>query len=296
MFPSIIRLLSSLLLWLYLLPAPAAQLPVRASGDARVLYLDYKPDDVAIIRVQRGAATRIVLEEQEHILRDGAATGLGADCAKPEHEWCMRADAGSNQILIRPKERATANNLELRTDKRDYSFRFEVVPDAAKNRSSAGKSRHSDAVPMYRVILRYGDGTASAASSSPAKIPVRPSDLADTARPTPRNWHYSMQVLPGGEDIAPALAFDDGRFTYFRFPANREMPTIYFISSSGEEARVNFHVDPLDPAMVVVERMGRRFVLRLGDAVVGIWNDDFDSYGVPPADGTTVDGLVRVAR
>ncbi|MYN24793.1 TrbG/VirB9 family P-type conjugative transfer protein [Duganella levis] len=296
MLLSIFRLLLCLLPGLLLRPAAAAQLPVPAGGDARVLYLDYKADDVAIIKVQRGAATRIVLAAQEHILPDGAATGLGADCAKPEHEWCMRADAGGNQVLIRPKERATANNLELRTDKRDYSFRFEVVPDSTKQHKGDGKPRHAAAQPMYRVIFRYSDAPAPSTTSPAARPAPTPSELADAARPSPRNWRYTMQVLPGGEDIVPSLAFDDGRFTYFQFPANREMPTIYFVSSAGEEGRVNFHIDPLDPAMVVVERMGRRFVLRLGDAVVGIWNEGFDAYGVPPTDGTTVEGLIRIMR
>lgn len=100
----------------------------------------------------------------------------------------------------------------------------------------------------------------------------------------------------GADDITPALVFDDGRFTYFRFPANREVPTIYVVSSAGDEARVNFHIDQGAPEFTVVERMGRRFMLRLGTASVSVWNDAFDSYGTPPADGTTIDGLIRSIR
>ena len=113
------------------------------------------------------------------------------------------------------------------------------------------------------------------------------------ARPLPRNWAYSMQLLPGGEEIAPTVLFDDGRFTYFKFPANREVPSIFYISPNGEEQRLNFH---MEGDIAVIQRMGRRFVLRLGQAVVGVWNDAFDLDGVAPVAGVTVDGVSRDLR
>ena len=61
----------------------------------------------------------------------------------------------------------------------------------------------------------------------------------------------------------------------------------------GEETRINFH---MQDDLAVVQRTGRRFVLRLGEAVVGIWNEDFDETGVASKDGVTVSGLRRVVR
>jgi type IV secretion system protein VirB9 len=113
------------------------------------------------------------------------------------------------------------------------------------------------------------------------------------AKPVLRNTKYTMQVLKGADDIAPSLVFDDGRFTYFRFSNNREIPTIFFISPTGEENRINFD---MEGDLAVVQRMGRRFVLRLGNAVVGVWNEAFDAAGVPTVAGTTVDGVERGIR
>jgi len=268
----------------------AVQQPAT-NADGLIGYIDYRPDQVIQVAVQRGTATRIVLADDEHILRDGAATGYAADCSKPEYAWCMHADQGSNQVLVRPKEGATVNNLELRTDKRDYSFRF-VVADALHPGRRARKAM-PNGTPLYRVIFRYPGTGASATAVPPTQTAA---ELIRTARPHPRNWQYSMQIMAGSEDIVPSLVFDDGHFTYFQFPANREMPTIFVLSSAREEARVNFHIDEHDPGLVVVERMGRQFVLRLGDAVVGIWNDAYDSYGIPPHDGTTVEGVTRTMR
>ena len=91
----------------------------------------------------------------------------------------------------------------------------------------------------------------------------------------------------------PSLVFDDGRFTYFQFPGNREVPSIFVISADGEEGRVNYH---MDGDLAVVQRTSRRFVLRLGKAVVGVWNDAFDAEGVPPRAGTTSEQLRRPVR
>lgn len=279
--------------------------PDTSAVDARIRYIDYQPDHVAEIAVQRGTATRIVLAADEHILRDGAGTGFSADCAKPELEWCMRADPGSNQVLVRPKAGATGNNLELRTDKRDYSFHFSVLPDAAaprqQRRQPVQQVKQGQLVqPAYRIMFRYSTDPANNGSNANngSAAPPKPgaAQLIAAARPAPRNWQYSMQVMPGANDIVPALVFDDGRFTYLQFPANREMPTIYAIGAGDAEARVNFHIDPHDPGLLVVERMARRYVLRLGRAVVGLWNDAYDSYGSAPADGTTVEGVRRALR
>lgn len=279
----------------------AAQRPTAAGADPLIRVVDYRSDQVTLVAVQRGTVTRIVLADNEKILRDGAGTGFAADCAKPELEWCIHAAPGGSQILVKPKDGATHNNLELRTDKRDYSFRFEVLPDEEPDADSAlTKKARQKEMPMYRVTFRYPPAppqTTSVPAPPNAKAEApSPQEMLRSAKPTPRNWRYSMQPVNGADDIVPELVFDDGRFTYFRFPANREIPTIFYLSPSGEEGRVNFHIDDDAPDIVVVERMGRRFVLRLGNAAVGIWNDAFDAYGIPPHDGTTVDGVARIVR
>lgn len=275
----------------------SAQVPAPSAADSRVRYVTYSKDDVTTIFVQRGTATRIILEEDERILTDGAATGFAADCATRDFEWCISADVGSSQILIKPKDGATHNNLELRTNKRDYSFDFRVLPNA---RASNRPSSITALSPMHRVIFRYQSEPSRSAGSHGAPSANGGTDtvlrrLAPSV-PRPRNWRYSMQAMPGSSDIVPSVAFDDGRFTYFKFPANREIPTIFFVSPSGEEGRVNFHVDHVDSSVLVVERLARRFVLRLGHATVGIWNDAFDAAGSAPVAGTTVPGVVRDLR
>jgi len=281
----------------------ATEIPQPGDGDQRVRYVTYQRDEVTRVTVRRGVVTRIVLGDDERIVMAGS--GFLADCAKPETEWCIRADIGTNQVWIKPKDHATHNNLELRTDKRDYSLEFTVVGDHHSGRKQNAEQRQRETdEPMYRVIFRHplipsppAAITAMQASAHRAKQARDKADLlAERLRsftPEPRNWSYSMEILPGGDDIAPSLAFDDGRFTYFLFSPNREIPAIFYFSPLGEETRINFH---MEKDLAVVQRMGRRFVLRLGDAAVGIWNDAYDKTGVPAIEGTTVSGLTRTLR
>lgn len=281
----------------------AAEIPAPGDGDQRVRYVTYQKDEVTKVTVRRGVVTRIVLGDDEHIVIAGS--GFHADCAKQEAEWCIRADVGTNQVWVKPKDHATHNNLEIRTDKRDYSLEFTVVGDDRIGRKqNTAKAQRGSSEPMYRVIFRHplvppnpATLTAMQASVHRAKHAREKIDLLhdrlDSFTPEPRNWSYSMEVLPGGDDIAPALVFDDGRFTYFLFPPNREIPAIFYFSPLGEETRINFH---MEKDLAVVQRMGRRFVLRLGEAVVGIWNDAYDKTGVSAIEGTTVSGITRTLR
>ncbi len=281
----------------------AAEIPAPGDGDQRVRYVTYQKDEVTKVTVRRGVVTRIVLGEDERIVIAGS--GFLADCAKQEAEWCIRADVGTSQVWVKPKAHATHNNLEIRTDKRDYSLEFTVVGDdrIGRKQNTEQKQRGNNE-PMYRVIFRHPlvppNPTAMTAMQASAHRTKQARDKADllTERldsftPEPRNWSYSMEVLPGGDDIAPALVFDDGRFTYFLFPPNREIPAIFYFSPLGEETRINFH---MEKDLAVVQRMGRRFVLRLGEAVVGIWNEAYDKTGVPATEGTTVSGITRTLR
>ncbi len=284
-------------------PSNAAEVPEPGNGDQRVRYVTYQKDEVTKVTVRRGVVTRIVLGDDERIVIAGS--GFLADCEKPEAEWCIRADVGTNQVWVKPKDQATHNNLEIRTDKRDYSLEFTVVgEDRVGRKQHAGQGQRGKDEPMYRVIFRHPLVPSSPAAMSAMQASAHRAKHArdkagllaerlDSFIPEPRNWSYSMELLPGGDDIAPALVFDDGRSTYFLFPPNREIPAIFYFSTLGEETRINFH---MEKDLAVVQRMGRRFVLRLGDAVVGIWNDAYDKTGVPAIEGTTVSGITRTLR
>jgi type IV secretion system protein VirB9 len=244
------------------------------SSDSRVRQVLYQPDEVVRIDAQRGIATHIVLDPKEHIVV--AAPG-------DRDGWQVVAQKGDHDVYVKPQLAAHNSNLEIRTDKRSYSFDLVVLPLTAK---------FANQQVMYRITFDYPE-LAEGIVKTPAEIAAATLQQRLAAAPVVRNTAYSMQVMPKSDDIAPTAAWDDGRFTYLRIPNNRRIPAITRVGDHGDESVVDKH---MDGDTVVVHEIAKRFVLRLGDEVVGLWNDAYDMDGVPPQDGTTVDGVKRVLR
>lgn len=251
--------------------AHAVELP-GWSDDSRVRQVVYQVDQVVRIEAQRGFATHIALGTDEHIQVVAPGDRGG---------WQVVANKGDHDVYLKPQLAAHNSNLEIRTDRRSYSFDLVVLP----LKSKFGNNR-----VMYRVTFVYPDELAKPAHGFSnavivAKLMAQPSAV--------RNASYSMQTLPNSDDIGPTAAWDDGRFTYLRIPNNRRMPAVFRVADDGTESVVDKHVEG---NTIVVHEVAKRFVLRLGAEVVGIWNDAYDMDGVPPHDGTTVRGVRRVLR
>jgi type IV secretion system protein VirB9 len=242
------------------------------SRDSRVRQVPYEPDEVVRIDAQRGFATHIALDPHERILvvapgdRDG---------------WQVVANRGDHDVYLKPQLAAHDTNLEIRTDRRSYSFDLVVLPLKAK---------FGNDEEVYRVTFTYPDEAQEKTRTDADRVLVQ-QRLAQP--PVVRNARYSMQVMSHSDDIAPTAAWDDGRFTYLRIPNNRRIPAIFRVAEDGSESVVDRH---MEGDVIVIHEVAQRFALRLADEVVGIWNDAYDMDGVPPKDGTTVRGVKRVLR
>jgi type IV secretion system protein VirB9 len=264
-------------------------------SDPRLKEVFYDPQAVVTIPVKRGVVTHVVLDAGEAITDVGS--GLGAECSKPDASWCIAAQAGSRNIFVKPKSTASApNNLAVVSDKRTHAFRFVVLPDSDPRQ------------PTYRLLIKVAAPRAIAPDfprpvepAPPQPVIVPPLDPAQptaakliaerlTTAPEPVNSNYSIAEGPVSQDIVPTLVFDDGRFTYLRFPNNREVPAVFHVLGDGSETLVNAR---MEGDLLVVDRVSRRLMLRAGSAVVGVWNEAFDPDGVPPQRGTTVSGVQR---
>lgn len=302
--------------------ASAATLPSLSSADRRIGFVDYQAFDVVVIPTALGVITRIILGEDEKITRH-PDSGFPAACDDPLNEWCVRADIGQNQITVKPRKGATQLNLEVSTDKRDYSFALHAMPGAEKSKSV-----------LYRVVFRYPMPTppaahvrlpspASDASAIPADDQKSDSGGAlitstntatatnskrqELAKPSVRNVAYSVKAQGNASSILPSIIFDDGRFTYLKFPKASEVPAVFAVDANGQEVRVAFHAERLlaDPHApnasvesdyLVMRRVARAFTLRLGDLVAEVINDKFDAEGIETHNGTTTPTLKREAK
>lgn len=263
-----------------------------APADPQLREVTYDAGTVVTVPVKRGVVTLIVLDPDEAIVE--VASGSGADCTKPDSAWCVSAQPGGRTIFVKPKGNAgTSNNLAVVTDRRSHSFRLAVLADADAK------------APLYRLVVnapvvpvRVAPTRAVGAAQPliPLIIETPPEEIvAERLLAAPRvvNSSYSIAEGKTSEDIIPSLVFDDGRFTYLRFGGNREVPAVFQVLGDGSETVTNSR---MEGDLLVVDRVGRRLMLRAGTAVVGVWNDAFDLNGLPPLAGTAVPGIERAIK
>lgn len=124
--------------------------------------------------------------------------------------------------------------------------------------------------------------------------PVATSPIAPALPPAPRNDNYSMQLVAVQADIRPSEVYDDGRFTWLRFPGNVEVPAIYKGEpGTRDEMLVNHH---MEGDYVVMHAIAPLWNLRLGGSMIGVFNDSHERRDSPSQSGTTVPGLVRESK
>ncbi|MDR0576122.1 MAG: P-type conjugative transfer protein VirB9 [Candidatus Accumulibacter sp.] len=265
----------------------ALDLPRKSSYDPHIQYVDYNEDDVVQINAYPGIATQIVLANNEEILDIASGFSAGWEFSNRRNHLYLKPKSVrlADNAMMEPQSGKWDTNLIVTTNLRVYAFHL-VLP------RSDGKFSANPKI-AFRVAFRYPADDAAKAKAAAEKQAAR--DRMEQT-PPPRNWSYSMQVGENSDEIAPTMAYDDGRFTYLRFPGNREFPAVFVVAPDKTESIVNTHIDPRARDVLVIHRVAREFVLRLGQAVVGVYNDAFDPIGIPADGGTSVPGVKRSVK
>lgn len=282
------------LLSLTLAHLPASSAPPNDKTDPRLREVVYNAQAVVTVPVKRGMVTLVEFDKDEVITE--VAVGQGGDCSKPDAAWCVAAQPGGRHLYVKAKSAADApNNLAVVTDRRSHTLRFVVLPDGDRQ------------PPVYRLAIRSPKPATTALSPAAKELaalanlpPIPPPPTAQqivaerlAAKPSVLNTQYALAEGAGSADIVPTLVYDDGRFTYLRFPGNREVPAVFHVLGDGSETLVNAR---MEEDTLVVDRVSRRLMLRAGSAVVGLWNEAFDLEGSPTKGSTTAPGVQRVLK
>jgi type IV secretion system protein VirB9 len=264
-----------LLLWL----APIAfadETPEPSPYDSRIQSVVYNSGDVVIISARSGRGVRIVFSPNEKILDVASGFTEGWELVERGNILFLKAKSltgGEGGISLSPQAERWNTNLMVTTDKRLYDFDLRLV-GAAEGIA-------------YRIEFQY---PAEEKAKAQAKAVEKKSLDKLSRKMAPKNWSYSMKEGKNSTSIAPSLAYDDGNFTYLRFPNNRDFPVAFLVAAEGSESLVNSHVDG---DTLVIHRVAPQLVLRFGKAVVTVYNDSFDPDGVVPSNGTTAPGAQR---
>lgn len=140
---------------------------------------------------------------------------------------------GGRAFAVKPNARGVHTNITVYTNRRSYYFN---VTEASS--------------PTYYVVqFRYPEDT------------VRPTNAVAQQAP---NYNYAASDQT---EFTPTSVWDDGTFTYFRFPRSSPVPAI-FRSSTGSERTVNSQ--QIEDGVLRVSGVSNQWVLRLGEDVVCI--------------------------
>ena len=237
----------------------------------------FQPGHVFRLQARRGYVSEIRLGAGDSI----SSPPLGGD----SDGWDVISPIGAMVVTVKPRLKAENSNLILQAGGRSYLIALEVIPEHSPCK---GEWQLSFQLPAPPVMLM---------AEPPALVAAREARaLQEAAQDVPagRNWSYSMQALPGSDDIVPTEVYDDGRFTFIRIPGNRELPSVFRVSSDGTESFVERHMEGRD--LMAVHDVSRQWVLRLDHQTVGLWNEAFDIEGVPPVAGARSERVQRVIR
>lgn len=237
--------------------------PTRSSFDARIRYTPYNAHDVVQLNTVIGIATHVVLEEGEQYMTHafGDANAYAFAVEK-------------NHLFLKPKAENADTNLAVVTDRRSYHFRLTFQPSI---QSSA----------VYQLVFTYPVHLKKAALER---------DFEQAGHEC--NLNYTMS---GDQDIAPLHAWDNGTFTYFKFASSRDLPVIYMVDADDQESMVNRHNMGEASNIVVAHKVHDRWILRLGDRALAIYNESSREQAewpqpAPLSTGTAVPTIQRIVK
>ena len=133
------------------------------------------------------------------------------------------------------------------TDRRIYHFMLQALQHTNKPSSSAAFG------VRFHYPMEAAAATARAAQEQRARAALQQEER-------PANWNY---WACGAKQLRPIEVYDDGRFTYMRFPGAQEIPAIFLINSDGTESLTN---GQMRGNRYVVFATAAKFILRKGNA------------------------------
>lgn len=245
-------------LLLSIAPVVALHHPKKSSFDARIRYTPYNAHDVVQLDTVIGIVTHVVLEEGEQYVTHAFGDAKAYAFAVEK-----------NHLFLKPKAENADTNLAVVTDRRSYHFRLTFQPSIQSS-------------SVYQLAFTYPETLKKALVEKEfEKLGQR------------FNLNYTMS---GDKDIAPTHAWDNGTFTYFKFADHRDLPVIYMVDADDQESMVNRHSMGESSNIVVVHKVHDKWVFRLGDRALAIYNESWTEHPESPSTGTAVPTIQRIVK
>lgn len=217
--------------------------PKPGALDPRIRTVDYDPDEVVQLKGWFGYQLMVEFATDERIENVSVGDALG---------WQITPNKRANLLFLKPIDRQAATNMTVVTDKRRYAFDLTVAGEKVRPASMA-----------YIVRFRF----PQEAPTQVVDIPPPPAPVAESVV-APEAWNLSYNYS-GAREILPSKVFDDGKSTFFAWPASAPIPAIFAVAADGSESLINYAVKG---RYLVVDQLAPRFRLRNGKMVTTVTN------------------------
>ncbi len=260
------------------LNAVALETPHSGELDKRVRHINYQAEQVVKLVGHYGFATDVAFAQKESIKQ----IAMGDSEA-----WSVTPVA--NHVFIKPKAQKAITNMTVlttsNTGKRVYHFEL-----------SAHWSQHgSHPSPndmMFTIDFRY-PAALHEANMTKQHQQALDRQLNSSQLPQVHNRNY---LYKGDDNIIPLRAFDDGRFTYLTFDRKQDLPAIYIVNSDNSESLVNSNVNPHYPDTVIIQRIVKQLVLRHGNTVLCLFNQNFKAETPAKYQTSNISNVIRKVK
>ncbi len=244
---------------------PDSRLP-----DPRIRTVPYSVNEIYRLRGYVGYQIDVQFARGERFV------GLGVGDAKG-----IAFAAEANHLFLKPSAAHVATDLTVLTNRRTYLFEYSAGPE---------RPDPDGADVIFALRFEYPHSSARARRGTRRAAQVA-ADLAAARRLRPRNFDY---WYCGAPSLRPLRAWDDGVDTTLVFGARTELPAVFVRNADGSESLVNFEVR--SAGQVVIERVARRLILRLGKQSGCIVNRAFSGGGERLSSGTIAPDVERLTR
>ncbi|MBH3259589.1 P-type conjugative transfer protein VirB9 [Serratia marcescens] len=283
----------------------AAATPQGSRYDSRMQQVSYNPYNTTVINTQVAFLSTLVFDDDETVIdaRSGMAKGwdvqhdanrvyvMPVPVTQTEEVTDSEGQKTRTERVYEPVPQDWTTNLFVVTSKRYYSLELKVT--------EPGKTPVQPAFVVSYTYPQENRAKAEKMAAARQQEMQQAKEREAIARALenaqyPRNWEYYAR--PGKDKanssmIMPDVVYDDGRFTYVGFKPGKKFPAA-FSYIDGREQILNTSVkQKADIKYLVIQQVNPAFVLRYGNAVIGIVNKGFGKVQVK--DGNTVSPQVE---
>lgn len=281
-------------------PAWSLGIPAVSPFDSRIQHINYNSRNSTQVNTRPGYLTTLLFDRDEQVIDFQIGFPQGWRVIKtlnrvdiipaPITQPVTDTEGHSVDQVFLPTAADWQTNLFIVTSKRYYSVELNVLDKQSPKQAFVVRYNYPDEQRQQteEARLRY-------LKQQREKDQQQQITTALDQSSVPRNWHYTKRVATGAEFIAPDFAYDDGRFVYLGFAPNKRIPSVFAVLNAQEQVVTPKVIKRDSYTLLVLRATSPDWVLRYGQAVVGIDNAQFGK-NVLASDDTASPAVVLEAK